>query len=80
MNSFRLLHYAGEVTYNIAGFVDKNKDLLFQDLIVAMQTSGLGLLKSLFPMSSTQAENKKRPETAGSQFRVCLFSTLNRGL
>jgi myosin-1 len=78
LNSFRLLHYAGEVTYNIAGFVDKNKDMLFQDLIVAMQTSSLGLLKSLFPMSSTQAENKKRPETAGSQFRTALSGLIQK--
>lgn len=29
---FRLLHFAGEVTYGIQGFLDKNNDLLFRDL------------------------------------------------
>uniref|UniRef100_A0A8V5H1Y5 Uncharacterized protein n=1 Tax=Melopsittacus undulatus TaxID=13146 RepID=A0A8V5H1Y5_MELUD len=29
---FRLLHYAGEVTYSVAGFLDKNNDLLFRNL------------------------------------------------
>lgn len=29
---FRLLHFAGEVTYSIQGFLDKNNDLLFRDL------------------------------------------------
>jgi myosin-1 len=29
-NQFRLRHYAGDVTYNIEGFVDKNNDLLYR--------------------------------------------------
>lgn len=29
---FRLVHYAGEVTYSVDGFLDKNNDLLYRDL------------------------------------------------
>lgn len=42
---FRLLHYAGEVTYKINGFLDKNNDLLFRDLREAMTQSNKKILQ-----------------------------------
>eukprot|EP01121_Diplochlamys_sp_Union-15-3_P014837 TRINITY_DN4791_c0_g3_i1.p1 TRINITY_DN4791_c0_g3~~TRINITY_DN4791_c0_g3_i1.p1 ORF type:complete len:565 (+),score=86.86 TRINITY_DN4791_c0_g3_i1:67-1695(+) len=70
-HSFRLKHYAGDVTYNINGFLDKNKDTLFSDLIQALQTSSIELIQELFP-DKLAVTAKKRPETAGSQFRTAL--------
>ena len=32
LQEFRLVHYAGEVTYMVNGFLEKNSDLLFRDL------------------------------------------------
>lgn len=46
---FRLIHYAGNVTYDVGGFMEKNKDLLFKDLSKAMYACERGLLKDLFP-------------------------------
>lgn len=36
---FQIKHYAGNVHYNIDGFCEKNRDVLFQDLIDLMKTS-----------------------------------------
>ena len=46
---FRLKHYAGPVTYETAGFIEKNSDSLCRDLSQAMYRCGHPILKSLFP-------------------------------
>jgi myosin-1 len=74
-NCFRIKHYAGDVTYNIDGFLDKNKDLLFTMLKQTMQLSQLSLVQKLFPV---EADTRKRPETAGSQFRTALNNLIER--
>ncbi|EGG25290.1 myosin IE [Cavenderia fasciculata] len=73
---FRLKHYAGDVTYNVGGFLEKNKDTLFGDLITSMQMSKDPLICSLFP-SPKPEDSKKRPETAGSQFRTAINSLIS---
>lgn len=45
----RLRHYAGTVTYNVAGFVEKNSDTLPLDMSLAMFRCDHSLLKNLFP-------------------------------
>lgn len=69
-DQFRLVHYAGDVTYSVTGFVDKNNDLLYRSLKEAASTSKDPLLSSIFPESELQC--KKRPPTAGTQFKVSL--------
>lgn len=67
---FRLLHYAGEVTYNVHGFLEKNNDLLYRDLKEAMIASSNHITKAVF--TANELNSKKRPETAASQFKNSL--------
>ncbi|NWY48130.1 MYO1A protein, partial [Sylvia atricapilla] len=66
---FRIHHYAGKVTYNVTGFIEKNNDLLFRDLSQAMWAARHELLRSLFPEGDPQKVSLKLPPTAGFQFK-----------
>ncbi|KAM4635454.1 unconventional myosin-Ih isoform 1-T1 [Polymixia lowei] len=67
---FRLLHYAGEVTYCVVGFLDKNNDLLYRNVKEVMRQSKNAIIKHCFP--STEPDSKKRPETVVTQFKSSL--------
>uniref|UniRef100_A0A8C6MXV1 Myosin IA n=1 Tax=Mus spicilegus TaxID=10103 RepID=A0A8C6MXV1_MUSSI len=69
LSCFRINHYAGKVTYNVTGFIDKNNDLLFRDLSQTMWKAQHPLLKSLFPEGNPKEASLKRPPTAGTQFK-----------
>ncbi|KAM4046556.1 unconventional myosin-Ia isoform 2-T2 [Anomaloglossus baeobatrachus] len=78
-NAFRVEHYAGQVTYIVDGFLDKNNDLLFRDLSQAMWKSKHELLRSLFPEGDPKSTSLKRPPTVGFQFKGSV-STLMKNL
>jgi len=69
-DEFRLQHYAGEVTYNVSGFLDKNNDLLYRNLKELMSGSTNPIIMELF--TKDELSRKKRPETVGTQFRTSL--------
>ena len=46
-DEFRLVHYAGEVTYCVKGFLDKNNDLLYRDLKEAMTSASNRVTKTV---------------------------------
>ncbi|EZA57696.1 Myosin-Ie [Ooceraea biroi] len=71
-DGFAILHYAGMVSYSVDGFCDKNRDVLFLDLIELMQTSTNSLVRELYPREKDAGKTKtlkSRPTTAGSKIR-----------
>ncbi|KAJ9600377.1 hypothetical protein L9F63_009305, partial [Diploptera punctata] len=66
---FIIHHYAGIVTYNVEGFCDRNRDVLFPDLVELMQSSSNTFLCSLFP-DQINSNSKSRPTTAGNKIRT----------
>lgn len=77
---FRITHYAGDVVYDITGFIDKNKDTLFQDFKRLLFNSKEKILSSMWPEGSQDiTRTTKRPLTAGTLFQrsmIDLVATL----
>nr|XP_020636437.1 unconventional myosin-If [Pogona vitticeps] len=67
-SGFVIHHYAGKVSYEASGFCEKNRDVLFTDLIELMQSSEFPFIRMLFP-EKLGAEKKGRPTTAGSKIK-----------
>ncbi|XP_053866522.1 unconventional myosin-Ie-like isoform X2 [Malaclemys terrapin pileata] len=77
---FIIHHYAGKVSYDVEGFCERNRDVLFTDLIELMQSSELLFIRDRFP-ENINAEKKGRPTTAGSKIKKQandLVSTLTK--
>eukprot|EP01103_Thecamoeba_quadrilineata_P016539 TRINITY_DN5557_c0_g2_i1.p1 TRINITY_DN5557_c0_g2~~TRINITY_DN5557_c0_g2_i1.p1 ORF type:complete len:823 (-),score=171.98 TRINITY_DN5557_c0_g2_i1:77-2545(-) len=67
--TFSIQHYAGSVTYETNGILDKNKDLLFIDIVQMMYKSSNSVASSLFEKEAKDDDNKKRPITTCVQFK-----------
>ncbi|XP_077160449.1 unconventional myosin-Ig-like [Paroedura picta] len=68
--NFRIKHYAGDVTYSVEGFLDKNKDTLFQDFKRLMYNSTDPVLQKMWPEGKQSiTEVTKRPLTAATLFK-----------
>lgn len=67
---FRITHYAGDVTYAVTGFMDKNKDALWQDLKRLLHASQNASLRDMWPEGADNIlKTSKRPPSAASLFR-----------
>uniref|UniRef100_A0A8C6M1D7 Myosin ID n=1 Tax=Nothobranchius furzeri TaxID=105023 RepID=A0A8C6M1D7_NOTFU len=67
---FRIRHYAGDVAYSVVGFIDKNKDTLFQDFKRLLYNSSNPVLKGMWPEGKLRiTEVTKRPLTAATLFK-----------
>uniref|UniRef100_A0A8B9KPQ9 Uncharacterized protein n=1 Tax=Astyanax mexicanus TaxID=7994 RepID=A0A8B9KPQ9_ASTMX len=65
---FELIHYAGTVGYNIAGWLEKNKDPLNETVVGLYQKSSMSLLAHLFKEEEAAAGVKKQKK--GSSFQT----------
>ncbi|XP_022906681.1 unconventional myosin ID isoform X2 [Onthophagus taurus] len=67
---FRITHYAGDVAYCIHGFLDKNKDSLFQDFKRLLFHSSDKNISEMWPEGAQHiSQTTKRPVTAGTSFK-----------
>ncbi|XP_051968101.1 unconventional myosin-Id-like isoform X2 [Xyrauchen texanus] len=72
---FRIRHYAGDVVYSVVGFIDKNKDTLFQDFKRLLYNSSNPVLKVMWPEGKLRiTEVTKRPLTAATLFKNSMIS------
>ncbi|XP_078400963.1 unconventional myosin-XVI [Cetorhinus maximus] len=53
-SAFTIMHYAGRVTYDLTGAIEKNKDSLSQSLIFVMKTSENVVIHQFFQAKLTQ--------------------------
>uniref|UniRef100_A0A7N6BRK6 Myosin IG n=1 Tax=Anabas testudineus TaxID=64144 RepID=A0A7N6BRK6_ANATE len=76
---FRIRHYAGDVTYSVEGFLDKNKDPLFQDFKRLMYNSANPVLKEMWPDGQLSiTEVTKRPLTAATLFKNSIVALVDK--
>ncbi|XP_038581115.1 unconventional myosin-Ig [Micropterus salmoides] len=76
---FRIRHYAGDVTYSVEGFLDKNKDMLFQDFKRLMYNSANPVMKEMWPDGQLSiTEVTKRPMTAASLFKNSIVALVDK--
>lgn len=69
---FIIKHYAGDVTYDVAGMTDKNKDAMLRDLLELLSTSKNSYINQvLFPphLLASITDSKKRPETSSDKIK-----------
>uniref|UniRef100_A0AC11BY26 Myosin ID n=1 Tax=Ovis aries TaxID=9940 RepID=A0AC11BY26_SHEEP len=75
---FRIRHYAGDVVYSVVGFIDKNKDTLFQDFKRLMYNSSNTVLKNMWPEGKLSiTEVTKRPLTAATLFKNSMIALVD---
>ncbi|KAM7137497.1 unconventional myosin-Id isoform 2-T2 [Macrochelys suwanniensis] len=75
---FRIKHYAGDVIYSVTGFIDKNKDTLFQDFKRLMYNSSNPVLKMMWPDGKLSiTEVTKRPLTAATLFKNSMIALVD---
>lgn len=83
-NTFAIEHYAGQVNYNVVGFLEKNKHSLQQDLINLFLASKNSLISQLLvekeennTVPTGTLRKTERNLTIASQFKVFFEKVFN---
>ncbi len=74
-DQFVIVHYAGDVAYKTAGFLNKNRDILFNDQVALINGSQDSLVAQVF--KNVASDSMKRPDTAGTKFKSSLASLID---
>ncbi|ODV98605.1 hypothetical protein PACTADRAFT_48326 [Pachysolen tannophilus NRRL Y-2460] len=67
-NKFIVHHYAGDVTYDIDGITDKNKDSMLKDLVEMLSTSTNTFITENI-VEKIDTNSKRRPPSGGDKIR-----------
>ncbi len=73
--AFLIRHYAGDVVYSVDGFLDKNRDTLFDDFKRLLYHSENPIISAMWPDGDKSITSvTRRPLTVGSLFRTSMLS------
>lgn len=76
---FCIKHYAGDVIYSVTGFLDKNKDNLYQDFKRLLYNSSHKILKEMWPEGKEDITKvTQRPATAGALFKNSMIALVEK--
>ncbi|KAK6643275.1 hypothetical protein RUM43_004780 [Polyplax serrata] len=67
-SEFGLKHYAGQVWYNVDGFLDKNRDTLRSDVVELLISSKIKLISTMFENYRNVYESTKTINKANGRF------------
>ncbi len=72
---FKISHYAGDVQYSVEGFIEKNRDTLYQDFKRLLYRSENDIISGMWPEGKKDVtEITKRPITAGTSFKTSIIA------
>lgn len=66
---FGITHYAGQVWYNVEGFLEKNRDAVRSDVLELLSTSDLPIMREIIKQLRAQRDNTKSLPRGGPQGR-----------